>query len=91
MEYNQMTILLVDDEADILEFLGYNLEKEGFSVLKAKNGQKAVRLAREFKPQLIILDVMMPVMDGMEVCREIRKIEELKETLIIFLTARGED
>lgn len=86
-----MTILLVDDEADILEFLGYNLEKEGFSVLKAKNGQKALRLAREFKPQLIILDVMMPVMDGMEVCREIRKIEELKETLIVFLTARGED
>lgn len=91
MEPNQITILLADDEADILEFLGYNLEKAGFRVLKAKNGQKAVRLAREFRPQLIILDVMMPVMDGMEACREIRKSAELKETLIVFLTARGED
>ncbi len=91
MEHNQITILLADDEADILEFLGYNLEKAGFRVLKAKNGQKAVRLAREFRPQLIILDVMMPVMDGMEACREIRKSAELKETLIVFLTARGED
>lgn len=91
MEHNQITILLADDEADILEFLGYNLEKAGYRVLKAKNGQKAVRLAREFRPQLIILDVMMPVMDGMEACREIRKTAELKETLIVFLTARGED
>lgn len=91
MEPNQITILLADDEADILEFLGYNLEKAGFRVLKAKNGQKAVRLAREFKPQLIILDVMMPVMDGMEACREIRQTADLKETLIVFLTARGED
>lgn len=91
MEPNQITILLADDEADILEFLGYNLEKAGFRVLKAKNGQKAVRLAQEFRPQLIILDVMMPVMDGMEACREIRKSAELKETLIVFLTARGED
>lgn len=91
MEPNQITILLADDEADILEFLGYNLEKAGFRVLKAKNGQKAVRLAQEFRPQLIILDVMMPVMDGMEACRELRKSAELKETLIVFLTARGED
>lgn len=91
MEPNQITILLADDEADILEFLGYNLEKAGFRVLKAKNGQKAVRLAQEFRPQLIILDVMMPVMDGMEACREIRKSAELKETLVVFLTARGED
>lgn len=91
MEHNQITILLADDEADILEFLGYNLEKAGYQVLKAKNGQKAVRLAREFKPQLIILDVMMPVMDGMEACREIRQTADLKETLIVFLTARGED
>ena len=91
MEPNQITILLADDEADILEFLGYNLEKAGFRVLKAKNGQKAVRLAQEFRPQLIILDVMMPVMDGMEACRELRKSAEHKETLIVFLTARGED
>jgi two-component system alkaline phosphatase synthesis response regulator PhoP len=91
MENSEITILLVDDEPDILEFLGYNLEKEGYKVLKAKNGQKAVKLAREHKPQLVILDVMMPVMDGMEACTQIRKIPELAGTLIAFLTARGED
>jgi two-component system alkaline phosphatase synthesis response regulator PhoP len=91
MDNNEITILLVDDEPDILEFLGYNLEKEGYKVLKAKNGQKAVKIAREHKPQLIILDVMMPVMDGVEACTEIRKLPELAGTLIAFLTARGED
>jgi two-component system alkaline phosphatase synthesis response regulator PhoP len=91
MENSDFTILLVDDEADILEFLGYNLEKEGYRVLKAKNGQKALKLACEHKPQLIILDLMMPVMDGMETCTELRKIPELAGTLIAFLTARGED
>jgi len=91
MENSEITILLVDDEPDILEFLGYNLEKEGYRVLKAKNGQKALKLAREHKPQLVILDVMMPVMDGMDACIEIRKIPELAGTLIAFLTARGED
>jgi two-component system, OmpR family, alkaline phosphatase synthesis response regulator PhoP len=91
MENSEITILLVDDEPDILEFLGYNLEKEGYRVLKAKNGQKALKLTREHKPQLVILDVMMPVMDGMVTCTEIRKIPELAGTLIAFLTARGED
>ncbi len=91
MEPSEITILLVDDEPDILEFLGYNLEKEGYRVLKAKNGQKALKLAKEHKPQLVILDVMMPVMDGMEACIEIRKIPELEGTLIAFLTARGDD
>jgi two-component system alkaline phosphatase synthesis response regulator PhoP len=91
MDPSEITILLADDEPDILEFLGYNLEKEGYHILKAKNGQKALKLAREHKPQLIILDVMMPVMDGMETCAEIRKIPELAGTLIAFLTARGED
>jgi two-component system alkaline phosphatase synthesis response regulator PhoP len=91
MEPDKITILLADDEPDILEFLGYNLEKEGYKVLKAKNGQKALKLAMEHKPQLVILDVMMPVMDGMEACTEIRKIPELAGTLIAFLTARGED
>ena len=91
MENSEITILLVDDEADILEFLGYNLEREGYRVVKAKNGAKAVKLAQEHKPQLIILDVMMPVMDGMQACSEIRKIPELSGTLIAFLTARGED
>jgi len=91
MENSEITILLVDDEPDILEFLGYNLEKEGYKVLKAKNGQKALKLAMEHRPQLIILDVMMPVMDGMETCSEIRSRPELAKTLIAFLTARGED
>ncbi|MEI7726068.1 MAG: response regulator transcription factor [Bacteroidota bacterium] len=91
MENNEITILLADDEPDILEFLGYNLEKEGYRVITAKNGQKALKLAREHKPQLVVLDVMMPVMDGMEACAEIRKIPELSETMITFLTARGED
>jgi len=91
MENREITILLVDDEPDILEFLGYNLEKEGYRVLKAKSGHKALKLAREYKPQLIILDVMMPVMDGIQTCIEIRKSPELAPTLIAFLTARGED
>jgi two-component system, OmpR family, alkaline phosphatase synthesis response regulator PhoP len=91
MNNSDITILLVDDEADILEFLGYNLEKEGYRVLKAKNGEKGLKMAIEHKPQLVILDVMMPVMDGMETCNRIRKIPELADTLIAFLTARGED
>ncbi|MFZ4520286.1 MAG: response regulator transcription factor [Bacteroidales bacterium] len=91
MENSEITILLVDDEPDILEFLGYNLEREGYNVLKAKNGQKALNMVKEQKPHLVILDVMMPVMDGMETCLEIRKIPELRSTLIAFLTARGED
>lgn len=91
MENKDITILLADDEADILEFLGYNLEREGYKVLKANNGQKAVALAREASPQLVILDVMMPVKDGIEACTEIRKIAGLSDTLIAFLTARGED
>jgi two-component system, OmpR family, alkaline phosphatase synthesis response regulator PhoP len=91
MENREITILLVDDEPDILEFLGYNLEKEGYRVLKAKNGKKALQLAREQKPRLVILDLMMPVMDGMETCTEMRKIPDLSGTLIAFLSARGED
>ena len=91
MENKDITILLVDDEADILEFLGYNLEREGYRVLKAKNGKIAMKLALEHKPVLVILDVMMPVMDGMETCLAIRKQPELAGTLIAFLTARGED
>jgi two-component system, OmpR family, alkaline phosphatase synthesis response regulator PhoP len=91
MDNNEITILLVDDEPDILEFLGYNLQREGYRVLTAKNGHKGVKIAREQKPHLVILDVMMPVMDGMEACTEMRKIPELAGTLIAFLTARGED
>lgn len=85
------TILLVDDEPDILEFLGYNLRREGYTVLTSPNGRDAVARAREARPQMIILDVMMPEMDGMEACAEIRKIPGLEGSIIVFLTARGED
>ncbi len=84
-------ILLVDDEIDILEFLSYNLEKEGYKVFTAQNGADAIKLAEEKKPHLILLDVMMPEMDGIAACEEIRKIPALNDTLIAFLTARGED
>ena len=84
-------ILLVDDEEDILEFLSYNLEKEGFIVSTAINGKLAIQLAKKFKPDLIILDVMMPEMDGVTTCAEIRKIPELENLLILFLTARSEE
>ncbi len=89
MEPNR--ILLVDDEPDILEFVSYNLRKEGFDVLTSGNGRDALIKARSFLPHLIILDVMMPEMDGMETCAEIRKIPQLKNSIVIFVTARGED
>src|SRR5205823_1484921 len=84
-------ILLVDDEPDILEFLGYNLKKEGYKVLTALNGKEAIAIAQKEIPELIVLDVMMPGMDGMEVCKELRKIFALKNVMIAFLTARHED
>jgi len=84
-------ILLVDDEPDILEFLSYNLRKDGFEVRTACDGRKAIEIALEFKPHLVLLDVMMPEMDGIETCEELRKIPELDSLLIAFLTARGED
>ena len=91
MENENYTILLVDDEEDILEFLSYNLKKESYKVFTSSNGKDAIKLAKEHKPQLIILDVMMPEMDGMETCREIKQTPELNNSLIMFLTARGED
>ena len=84
-------ILLVDDESDILEFLEYNLNKEGFEVYTALNGLDALLVAKQVKPALIILDVMMPEMDGIETCEEIRKVPELSGSVIAFLTARNED
>jgi len=84
-------ILLVDDEQDILDLIKYNLEKDGFEVEVAINGKEAIQVAKKFLPDLILLDVMMPEMDGIETCLEIRDIKELKDTLIAFLTARGED
>lgn len=84
-------ILLVDDEADILELIKYNLEKESFEVKVASNGRSALEVAKSFLPDLILLDVMMPEMDGVETCIELRKIGALKNVVIAFLTARGED
>ena len=91
MSQNAYKILLVDDEPDILEFLAYNLNKEGFRVLQAENGKDAIALAKKEIPHLIVLDVMMPDMDGIETCRELREQAVLKDVLIAFLTARGED
>ncbi len=84
-------ILLVDDEPDIVEFLGYNLKKEGYTIFSANNGKDAIEIAKKEHPHLIILDVMMPDMDGIETCREIREVKEIKDVLIAFLTARSED
>lgn len=84
-------ILLVDDEPDIIEFLSYNLKKEGYHVFAASNGKDAIEIAKKEQPHLIILDVMMPEMDGIETCREMREIKDLKNVLIAFLTARSED
>lgn len=91
MDKKDIKILLVDDEPDILEIVGYNLSSEGYNVITAKNGADGVKKAKKEKPHLIILDVMMPEMDGIEACQLIRKIPELKDSLITFLTARGED
>jgi two-component system alkaline phosphatase synthesis response regulator PhoP len=84
-------ILVVDDEPDILEFLEYNLKKEGYEVLTASNGEEGLGLAEREDPELIILDIMMPKMDGVEVCRQLRTKPKFDKTLIAFLTAREED
>ncbi|WP_116126740.1 response regulator transcription factor [Lewinella sp. IMCC34183] len=84
-------ILLVDDEPDILEILEFNLRKEGFEVATAGNGEEGLAQAREFRPDLIVLDIMMPVMDGVEVCRQLRADATFDNTIITFLTAREED
>ena len=91
MSESQSKILLVDDEVDILEFISYNLEKEGYKVYTAQNGAEAIKVAEKALPDLIILDVMMPEMDGIAACEEIRRIPALQHTIIAFLTARGED
>ena len=91
MSDSQFKILLVDDEVDILEFISYNLEKEGYKVYTAQNGAEAIKVAEKTLPDLIILDVMMPEMDGIAACEEIRRIPSLQHTMIAFLTARGED
>lgn len=85
------TILLVDDEPDIIELISYNLEREGYKVHSCNNGKQAIQKAEKIHPDLILLDVMMPEMDGMETCMELRENDRLKNTVIAFLTARGED
>ena len=91
MKKKDIKILLVDDEVDILEIIGYNLTQEGYQIFTADNGKKAIEKAKKHHPHLIIMDVMMPEMDGMEACENIRKIPELSHTIIAFLTARNED
>ncbi|NNE78602.1 MAG: response regulator transcription factor [Pricia sp.] len=91
MKKKDTKILLVDDEPDILEIVGYNLTSEGYQVFTAKNGLEAVAMAKKKFPHLIILDVMMPEMDGIEACEIIRNTSGLEDTIITFLTARGED
>lgn len=84
-------VLLVDDEPDIVELLKYNLEREGYQVSTALNGRDALKAAKANRPDLIVLDIMMPGMDGVEVCNQLRQLPEFKHTLITFLSARGED
>lgn len=84
-------VLLVDDEEDIIDLLRYNLEREGIQVVSATNGNEALKLAKTERPDLVVLDIMMPGMDGVEVCNELRRTPGLEDTLIVFLTARTED
>ncbi|WP_057937427.1 response regulator transcription factor [Algoriphagus resistens] len=87
----KIKVLVVDDEPDIVEILKYNLQKEGYEVATAEDGVKAVKIAAKFLPDVILLDIMMPHQDGVETCLQIRQITELKNTFIIFLTARMEE
>jgi len=91
MSNTDITILLVDDEPDILEIVGYNLKNEGYTICTASNGLEAISIAQKVHPQLILLDVMMPEMDGIEACEKIRNLEGLEDVIIAFFTARSED
>jgi two-component system alkaline phosphatase synthesis response regulator PhoP len=91
MKDDKVKILLVDDEPDILEIVSYNLKSEGYQIYTAENGEEAVKKAVKKTPDLVILDVMMPVMDGIEACEKMRKVASLDNTIITFFTARGED
>ena len=91
MNKRDVKILLVDDEPDILEIVGYNLKNEGYQVYTANNGLEALKSAKKITPNLILLDIMMPEMDGIETCEKIRAIKSLENILIAFLTARNED
>lgn len=91
MADKKIKILIVDDEPDVLEFIEYNLNKEDYEVVKATNGMEALELAVKESPKLILLDIMMPEMNGIEVCRELRSKSDFDSTIIAFLTARNED
>jgi two-component system alkaline phosphatase synthesis response regulator PhoP len=91
MKKSDITILCVDDEPDILEILNYNLSNEGYNVLTANDGLSAISKAKEIIPNLIIMDIMMPNMDGIEACEKLRADQKFNDTIIMFLTARGED
>ena len=91
MKKKEIKILLVDDEPDIIEIVKYNLENEGYQIFTASNGLEAIRKSEEIHPHLILLDVMMPEMDGIEACEKIREIDSLNDVIISFFTARGED
>ncbi|TNE71834.1 response regulator transcription factor [bacterium] len=88
---NKKTILVVDDESDLLDLIEYNLKKEGYDVLKAEDGLDGIRMAKKYKPDLVLLDIMMPKMDGLETCEQIRADDEIKHTPIIFLTAKSDE
>lgn len=87
----QKKILIVDDEADILDLLEYNLEKEGYEVIRAMDGEEAIAVAAKTKPDLILLDIMMPRLDGIETCRRLREIPTMEQVYVVFLTARSEE
>jgi two-component system alkaline phosphatase synthesis response regulator PhoP len=91
MSNNKQKILIVDDEPDILELIEYNLKKEGYQVYTATNGLEAIQSAKKNQPELIILDIMMPKLDGIETCRQLRALPEFKTTFMVFLTARSEE
>ena len=91
MKKKDIKILLVDDEPDILEIVTYNLNNEGYQIFTASNGIEAIKKSKEVQPHLILLDIMMPEMDGIEACEKIREITTLKDVIIAFFTARGED
>lgn len=91
MNNENIKILIADDEADIIEFLQYNLQKEGYKVFTAADGAEAIKVAVNEQPHLIVLDIMMPKMDGVEVCKTLREQPQFQDTIIAFLTARDED
>lgn len=90
-DLSNIRVLIVDDDPDIIEFISYNLKKENFQIHASMTGEDAIRIARDIIPDVILLDIMIPGMDGIEVCEELRKINSLNDTIIAFLTARGED